>query len=139
MDENLWHTKNWWTSPFNFLPAVRDQFDLPKEVQIHDATLRDGEQTPGIVLRKDDKIRIAEMLDDIGVHRIEAGMPAVSNEDAEAIKVIAKQAKKAKVYAFVRAMEKDIDIAHSCGATGVIIEVPVGQPKLEYQFKWTID
>jgi methanogen homocitrate synthase len=66
-------------------------------------------------------------------------MPAVSAEDAEAIKVIAKRVKKAKVYAFVRAMEKDIEVAHSCGATGVIIEVPVGQPKLEYQFKWTID
>jgi len=134
-----WRTDLWWTSSVNFLPEVRDQFSLPGEVQIHDATLRDGEQTPGIVLRKDDKIRIAEMLDDIGVHRIEAGMPAVSSEDAEAVQEISKRVKKAKVYAFVRAMEKDIEFAHKCGATGVIIEVPVGQPKLEYQFKWTMD
>src|SRR5271157_2733128 len=74
MEENFWRTKDWWTSPFNFLPVVRDQFDLPQEVQIHDATLRDGEQTPGIVLRKEDKVEIAAMLDAIGVHRIEAGM-----------------------------------------------------------------
>jgi methanogen homocitrate synthase len=134
-----WRSESWWTSNVNFLPEIRSQFSLPDQVQIHDATLRDGEQTPGIVLRKDDKIRIAEMLDDMGVHRIEAGMPAVSAEDAEAIKEISKRAKKAKIYAFVRAMEKDIDVAHKCGATGVIIEVPVGQPKLEYQFKWTMD
>ena len=84
--------------PFNFLPVVRDQFDLPKEVQIHDATLRDGEQTPGIVLRKEDKVAIAEMLDDIGVHRIEAGMPAVSEEDAAAIKIISAKLKKGQSF-----------------------------------------
>lgn len=134
-----WKSESWWTSSLNFLPEVRSQFVLPREVQIHDATLRDGEQTPGIVLRKEEKIRIAEMLDDIGVHRIEAGMPAVSAEDAEAIQAISRNAKRAKVYAFVRAMEKDIEVAHHCGATGVIIEVPVGRPKLELQFKWTMD
>lgn len=137
--EAKWKSESWWTSSLNFLPEVRAQFALPDEVQIHDATLRDGEQTPGVVLRKDDKIRIAEMLDDMGVHRIEAGMPAVSAEDAEAIRVISRRVKKAKPYAFVRAMEKDIDVAHECGASGVVIEVPVGQPKLEMQFKWTLD
>jgi isopropylmalate/homocitrate/citramalate synthase len=134
-----WRSESWWTSSVNFLPEVRNQFSLPAEVQIHDATLRDGEQTPGVVLRRDDKVRIAELLDEIGVHRIEAGMPAVSSEDAEAIKIISRRARNAKVYAFVRAMEKDIDVAHECGASGVIIEVPVGQPKLELQFKWTMD
>jgi isopropylmalate/homocitrate/citramalate synthase len=136
MEEKLWHTENWWTSPFNFLPAVRDQFDLPKEVQIHDATLRDGEQTPGIVLRKEDKIEIAEMMDDMGVHRIEAGMPAVSEDDAAAIKIISARLKKAKVYSFVRAMEKDVEASAECGVSGVIVEVPIGQPKLDLQFKW---
>jgi methanogen homocitrate synthase len=134
-----WRSELWWTSGVNFLPEVRSQFELPAEVQVHDATLRDGEQTPGIVLRKEDKVRIAEMLDDMGVHRIEAGMPAVSAEDAEAMKLIAQRAKRAKIYAFVRAMEKDIDVARDCGAAGVVIEVPVGQPKLEYQFRWTMD
>lgn len=134
-----WKSEHWWTSNFNYLPEIRTQFELPAEVLIHDATLRDGEQTPGVVLRKDDKVKIAEMLDDIGVHRIEAGMPAVSAEDAEAIRVIAQRARKAKVYAFVRAMEKDIEVAYDCGAKGVIIEVPIGQPKLLHQFKWTVD
>ena len=131
MEEKFWHTGNWWTSPFNFLPAIRDQFDLPKEVQIHDATLRDGEQTPGIVLRKEDKIEIAEMMDDMGVHRIEAGMPAVSEDDAAAIKIISARLKKAKVYSFVRAMEKDVEASAECGVSGVIVEVPIGQPKLD--------
>lgn len=133
-----WRSESWWTSSLNFLPEVRSKFELPAEVQIHDATLRDGEQTPGVVLRKNDKIQIAGMLDELGVHRIEAGMPAVSVEDAEAITEIARRAKKAKVFAFVRAMEKDIEVASDCGAAGVIIEVPVGEPKLTYQFKWTM-
>ncbi len=50
-------------------------FSLPERVQIHDATLRDGEQTPGIVMSVSDKIAIAEKLAEIGVDRIEAGMP----------------------------------------------------------------
>jgi len=70
----------WWVSPYNFVDEVTGQFDLPHKVEIHDATLRDGEQTPGVVFRKDDKVRIAEMLDEVGVERIEAGMPAVSEE-----------------------------------------------------------
>ena len=57
----------WWVSPYNFVDEVTGQFDLPDKVEIHDATLRDGEQTPGVVFRKDDKVRIAEMLDEVGV------------------------------------------------------------------------
>jgi methanogen homocitrate synthase len=110
-----WRSEWWWTSGVNFLPEVRAQFDLPAEVQRHDATLRDGERTPGVVLRKHDKIWIAEMLDDIGVHRIEAGMPAVSAEDAEAVKEISRRVTKARIFAFVRAMEKDIEVAYDCG------------------------
>ena len=137
--QELWKSDLWWTSHLNFHPDVRSQFDLPAEVQIHDATLRDGEQTPGVVLRKDDKIRIAEMLEDIGVHRIEAGMPAVSQEDFDAIKEIAKRLKKTKVFSFARAMEKDVESALDCGCHGVCIEIPIGQPKLQYQFGWTVD
>jgi len=54
---------------------------LPDKVTIHDITLRDGEQQVGIVFNKEDKIRITRMLDEIGVHRIEAGTPTISRED----------------------------------------------------------
>ncbi len=137
MTGKYFEENKWWVSPYNFVDEVRTGFELPKKVQIHDATLRDGEQTPGVVFRKDDKIRIAQMLDEVGVDRIEAGMPAVSDEDFEAIKEISKLRLKAKIYTFARAMNADIDKAIDCGAHGVVIEVPIGYPKLKYQFGWT--
>jgi len=127
----------WWVSPFNVTNDVRQSFSLPPRVQIHDATLRDGEQTPGVVFSVADKIAIAEMLAVVGVDRIEAGMPAVSDDDFAAIKQIAKLGLTPRIYAFVRAITADIDKSLECGVHGVILEVPIGYPKLLWQFKWT--
>ena len=70
---NTYHLENqWWVSPYNYAPEVRSRLNLPERVEIHDATLRDGEQTPGIVFSVADKIAIAEKLDEVGVDRIEA-------------------------------------------------------------------
>ncbi|WP_114964804.1 LeuA family protein [Alkalilacustris brevis] len=129
----------WWVSPYNYVPEVRSSLDLPAQVRIHDATLRDGEQTPGVVFTVDDKVEIAQMLNDVGVERIEAGMPAVSPDDAEAIRRISKLGLKSQIFTFARAMKADIDMALDCGADGVIIEVPIGYPKLTTQFGWTVD
>jgi len=137
MDSKYLQEDKWWVSPYNFAEEVTSQFDLPEKVEIHDATLRDGEQTPGVVFRKDDKVRIAQKLDDVGVERIEAGMPAVSQEDFDAIKAISKLGLNAKIFTFARALTIDIDKAIDCGADGVIIEIPIGYPKLKYQFGWT--
>jgi len=129
--------EKWWVSPFNLVPDVRNTFTLPPRVEIHDATLRDGEQTPGVVFSIADKVAIAEKMADIGVDRIEAGMPAVSDQDFKAIKEITRLGLKSKIYTFVRAMTADIDKSVECGATGVILEIPIGYPKLMWQFKWT--
>ncbi len=137
MSEQYRREGKWWVSPYNFKPEVIAQRHQPAKVLIHDATLRDGEQTPGVVFRKEDKIRIAKALDLVGVDRIEAGMPAVSNEDVEAVEAIASIGLKARIFTFARAMKEDIDQAAACGAHGVVIEVPIGYPKLIYQFKWT--
>ena len=137
MKDKYYRENEWWVSPYNFVPEVRDTFQLPAKVSIHDATLRDGEQTPGVVFSVADKIAIAEKLDEVGVERIEAGMPAVSEQDFEAIKYISKMGLKAKIYTFARAINADIDKALECGCHGVIVEVPIGYPKLKYQFKWT--
>lgn len=137
MRDNHFEDGKWWVSPYNFVPEVRDTLDLPPKVEIHDATLRDGEQTPGVVFSVDDKVAIAQMMADIGVERIEAGMPAVSAQDAEAIKQISKLGLNSRIFTFARAMKKDIDMALECGAQGVIIEVPIGYPKLKTQFGWT--
>jgi len=137
MKDQYYRENEWWVSPYNFVPEVRGSFQLPPKVSIHDATLRDGEQTPGVVFSIADKIAIAEKLDEVGVDRIEAGMPAVSEQDFQAIKEISKLGLKARIYTFARAMNTDIDKALECGCHGVIVEVPIGYPKLKYQFKWT--
>lgn len=137
MRDNYFEEGKWWVSPYNFEPEVLESMQLPEKVQIHDATLRDGEQTPGVVFSVDDKIAIAAKMDEIGVDRIEAGMPAVSPQDEEAIKQISKLGLKAKIFTFARALKQDVDKALECGADGVIIEVPIGYPKLKTQFGWT--
>ena len=137
MNDKYFRENEWWVSPYNWVPEVRNTYQLPKTVSIHDATLRDGEQTPGVVMSIKEKVEIAEKLDEIGVDRIEAGMPAVSDQDFEAIKQISKLGLQSKIYTFARAINADIDKAIECGCHGVIIEVPIGYPKLKYQFKWT--
>lgn len=137
MRENHFEDGKWWVSPYNFIPEVRKTLELPPKVEIHDATLRDGEQTPGVVFSVDDKVEIALKLNELGIERIEAGMPAVSPQDAEAIKAITQLGLKSRIFTFARAMKQDIDMALECGAHGVIIEVPIGYPKLKTQFGWT--
>jgi isopropylmalate/homocitrate/citramalate synthase len=126
----------WWASPYNQEECVVKSSIPDHEIELHDATLRDGEQTPGVVFTTEEKVKIAEKLCEAGVTRIEAGMPAVSESDAKAVKLISSTLPEAKAYAFVRAMKQDIDMAAECRAKGVIIEVPIGYPKLEHQFHW---
>lgn len=135
--ENYYKENAWWASPFNDEPEVRESMSIADKVEIHDATLRDGEQTPGVVFSVDDKIRIAEKLSEAGVERIEAGMPAVSKVDFEAVKKISRLNMPSKIFVFSRAMEVDINMAVESGAQGVVIEVPIGYPKLKHQFNWT--
>src|SRR6202020_3635464 len=104
MNDKYYRENEWWVSPYNFVPAVTSTFQLPPRVSIHDATLRDGEQTPGVVFSIADKVAIAEKLAEIGVDRIEAGMPAVSEQDFQAIKEISKLGLKSKLYTFPRPM-----------------------------------
>lgn len=129
--------EKWWLCPSNSAPEVFDTFDFSQNIVIHDATLRDGEQTPGVVMYPEDKLEIAKKLDEIGVERIEAGMPAVSKDDFNAIRSIADAHLKAKIYSFARTKTEDIDSAIDAGVDGVVVEIPIGYPKLLYQFGWT--
>jgi len=81
MANQPWKTDDWFVSEWNYAPEVTKDFKFAKNIKIHDVTLRDGEQQTGIILSKDEKIRIAEALAEAGVHRIEAGMPIVSPSD----------------------------------------------------------
>ncbi len=136
MEKSLWFTDKWCVSPFNFVEETRTGMKIKPNLRIADCTLRDGEQQPGVVFRKEDKIRIAELLDELGLHEIEAGMPAVSPEDAEAIRQINRKGLRAKITALARATKEDIEIVSDVGCWGVIVSLPVGFLQLQYKLKW---
>ncbi len=136
LEKGPWRGDKWWVSHYDYADDVLEQLEFPDEISFHDVTLRDGEQTPGIVFRREDKIRIAEALDDVGVHRIEAGMPVVSEEEFQAVRDIAHLGLNAGVFAFARLRKEDIDAALKADVYGVITEGPTGYPKLIKQFQW---
>ena len=82
-----------------------------EKIQIFDTTLRDGEQVPGCKLDKQQKMRIAEKLDELGVDVIEAGFPISSPGDYDAVRAIGKMVKNATVCGLTRANKKDIEVA----------------------------
>lgn len=137
--EKPWLTDKWWVSPLNYVEEVRADLKLPEKVIIHDITLRDGEQQAGIVFNKEEKIQIARMLDEVGVHRIEAGMPAVSREDKEAIKTIAHEGLNAKIFCFARCMKRDVDLALECDVDGIEIEIPSSEHLIKYAYGWPLE
>ena len=134
-----WKTKNWHVSPWNFEDEVTKGFQPPKSVKIHDVTLRDGEQQAGIIFTKDDKVRIAKKLSEVGVHRIEAGMPAVSPNDEAAIREIVKCNLDSEIFAFCRCMVNDVDLAADCGVDGIVIEIPASEHLLSQGYKWPLE
>ena len=82
---------------------------MADQVLIFDTTLRDGEQSPGCSMNLEEKLRMAEMLDQMGVDIIEAGFPAASPGDFESVEKVARQTKNARVAGLCRALKKDID------------------------------
>jgi isopropylmalate/homocitrate/citramalate synthase len=119
-----WKTDRWFSSPWNYLPEVREALHFPEQIRIHDVTLRDGEQQTGIVFRRQEKVAIAKKLAEAGVHRIEAGMPAVSAEDEAAIKDIVSLGLSSEIFSFARCMPADVKQAKECGVKGIITEIP---------------
>jgi isopropylmalate/homocitrate/citramalate synthase len=139
MTDQPWKTDRWFSSPWNYLPEVTDAFQLPARVQVHDVTLRDGEQQAGVVFTKDDKVRIAASLADAGVHRIEAGLPAVSPADDAAVREIVKLGLPSKIYAFSRCMVDDVKRAADCGVDGVVMEIPSSHHLIEKAYRWPVE
>lgn len=82
-----------------------------EKIEIFDTTLRDGEQVPGCKLNTEQKLIIAERLDELGIDIIEAGFPISSPGDFESVSEISKLVRKAKVCGLTRANKKDIDTA----------------------------
>lgn len=129
----------WWVAPANYHSEAIKKLEFPEKIEILDTTLRDGEQQPGIVFTKEDKITLAKEIDSLGVHRMELGTPAASKEDEEAIRAITKLGLKAKTYCFVRNVISDIELAKDCGVDGVLTEVPGSNHLIKGGMGWTVE
>ena len=87
----------------------KDYMNLSDEIYFFDTTLRDGEQTPGVALTVDEKIQIAQKLNDLGVDKIEAGFPVASKGELESCKIISSLDLDSKVVGLSRCVKNDID------------------------------
>lgn len=107
----------------------------PKKIKIDDTTLRDGEQTAGVVFANDEKIHIARMLDKIGVHQIEAGIPAMGGDEKDAIKAIAALNLNCSILGWNRAVKSDIDDSIECGVDAVAISISSSDIHIEHKLR----
>jgi len=119
-----------WVSELNARPEVRASFS-ETPIRFYDTTLRDGEQTVGVVLSPQQKLEIAHKLDELGVSRIEAGFPRVSVEDAEAIQLMQEASIKAELWGFSRAVKADVEELVRLNLRYTVIEAPVSEIKLK--------
>jgi isopropylmalate/homocitrate/citramalate synthase len=134
-----WKTKKWFVSPWNYLPAARKGMNFSPKIRIHDVTLRDGEQMTGVVFQREEKVAIAKKLDAMGIHRIEAGMPATTPQDKAAIQDICSLGLKAEIFAFSRSIVKDIQTVKACGCHGAIVEIPGSKHFVQKCLGWSMD
>ncbi|HEY5622325.1 MAG TPA: pyruvate carboxyltransferase [Gammaproteobacteria bacterium] len=138
MSETPWKSEDWFSSAWNFNEEVTKELHFADTIKIHDVTLRDGEQQTGIAFTFDDKLRIAEGLAEAGIHRIEAGLPAVSPDDFKAIQEIVKRDLGPEIYSFCRCMKGDIDASVDAGVKGLIMEVPASTHLIEHAYRWPL-
>src|SRR3954451_13832001 len=114
-----------WTGELN------DPYRLGGRVGLYDTTLRDGEQTVGVVLDPEQKLEIARLLDGLGIDRIEAGFPRVSQDDWDAVKLISDANLNAEVWGFSRAVPADLEALVELGVRHSVIESPISDLKLD--------
>lgn len=139
MNATPWAQEKWFTSPWNFSSEAVKDFNFSKKIELHDVSLRDGEQQAGLLFSKEQKIILADKMAEIGLHRIEAGMPAVSPQDRDAITEIAKRydgPNDPKIFAFARCMKSDVLKAVDCGVKGIVVEIPASEHMVKYAYNW---
>jgi isopropylmalate/homocitrate/citramalate synthase len=113
-----------WTGNLN------DAYRFEAEVGFYDTTLRDGEQTVGVVLSPEDKLELARGLDQLGIERIEAGFPRVSEDDSRAVELILGAGLSAEIWGFSRAVEADVKALVELGVEASVVESPISDLKL---------
>lgn len=114
-----------------------NKIGMPKQVRIVDTTLRDGEQTAGIVFSSEEKIKIAKMLSQAGIYQIEAGVPAIKGDEMKAIKEIVKAKTKSSILGWCRAVISDIEAAIECGLDAVCISMSSSDIHIKYKLSKT--
>ncbi len=110
-----------------------------KEIFIVDTTLRDGEQTAGVVFANDEKVAIARLLSDLGVDQLEVGIPTMGGDEKEAIKKIVNSNLKSSIMAWNRAVIKDIEQSIDCGVDAVAISISVSDIHIKHKLKTSRD
>jgi isopropylmalate/homocitrate/citramalate synthase len=111
--------------------SLNDPYRGAGSVGLYDTTLRDGEQTVGVVLSPEDKLEIARALDELGIDRIEAGFPRVSEDDRHAFELILAAGLGAEVWGFSRAVAADVEALVELGVVASVVESPISDLKLE--------
>jgi isopropylmalate/homocitrate/citramalate synthase len=111
--------------------SLNDRYAIRGSVGLYDTTLRDGEQTVGVVLDPEEKLEIAKLLDELGIERIEAGFPRVSDDDWRAVELIAQAGLNAEVWGFSRAVPADLEALVELGVGYSVIESPISDLKLD--------
>jgi isopropylmalate/homocitrate/citramalate synthase len=123
----------------NFHEGTVAQRRFARPIVFWDETLRDGEQTPGVHFTPEEKLRVAEMLSEMGISVINAGIPVVSEEEARAVRRLAGAGLKAKILAAARTVPSDIDAVIQSGATHIAIFVAASNVHLRYKLKMSQD
>lgn len=124
------------TSYINTNNKIQDNLE---KVRIFDTTLRDGEQTPGVSVNAEQKVKIAIKLDELGVDAIEAGFPIVSDGEARAIKTIVKQGLKSEICGLARSVQADIDAALKCDLKYIHTFIATSEIHMKYKLNMTPD
>ena len=115
--------------------AIRFDSDN-REIYIVDTTLRDGEQTAGVVFANEEKVVIADMLSDLGVDQLEVGIPTMGGDEKKAIKQIVKRNNNRKsIMAWNRAVISDIEESIDCGVDAVAISVSVSDIHIKHKLR----
>jgi len=120
-----------WVSELNQRASEAENLASAEPVRFYDTTLRDGEQTIGVVLDPQQKLELAKQIDSLGIGRIEAGFPRVSAEDAQAIELISRAGLKAEIWGFARAAKADVEELLRLQLRYSVIEIPVSEIKLK--------
>jgi methanogen homocitrate synthase len=126
-------------SIYNTIPEVLKNRRLADNITIYDSTLRDGEQMPGVSFSMQQKIAIARKLDEMKIPEIEAGFPAVSQQEKQTIKKITSEGLNANILVLSRLKKEDIDAARQTNADMVLLFIAASPLHLKYKLHLSLD